>query len=254
MDTKVDMLLGAAREFLTQIAVFLPRLALAAAVILGGWLAAKVIRFTIERALRAINVNVVAERSGLDGLLQQGGIGTDTIGIFGWIGYWLTVLAALMIAFNGLGLTYITDLLRQIVLFSPHVIIALFILVFGNYFARIVGGSVATYSRNAGMRDAEMLGAIARTTIAVFIALIALDQVNVGGAIVRESFLILLAGVVFGLALAFGLAGRRRAAEMLERWWPRVRDPSKESEFNNDAIRPRTTRDDADFVADHRKR
>jgi hypothetical protein len=37
---------------------------------------------------------------------------------------------------------------------------------------------------------------------------------------VRESFLIILAGVVFGLALAFGLGGRRWAAAMLERWWP----------------------------------
>jgi hypothetical protein len=26
--------------------------------------------------------------------------------------------------------------------------------------------------------------------------------------------------VVFGLALAFGLGGRRWAAAMLERWWP----------------------------------
>jgi len=30
-----------------------------------------------------------------------------------------------------------------------------------------------------------------------------------------------LAGVVFALALAFGLGGKDWAAEMLERWWPR---------------------------------
>ena len=51
--------------------------------------------------------------------------------------------------------------------------------------------------------------------------LIALDQVNIGGDIVRQTFLILLAGVVFALALAFGLGGREWAAEFLERWWPR---------------------------------
>jgi hypothetical protein len=42
--------------------------------------------------------------------------------------------------------------------------------------------------------------------------LIALDQVNVGGDIIRQSFLILLAGVVLALALAFGLGGRDWAA------------------------------------------
>jgi hypothetical protein len=41
------------------------------------------------------------------------------------------------------------------------------------------------------------------------------------GDIIRQSFLILLAGIVFALALAFGIGGRDWAARMLERWWPR---------------------------------
>ena len=52
------------------------------------------------------------------------------------------------------------------------------------------------------------------------VVLIALDQVNVGGDIVRESFLIILAGIVFALALAFGLGGKDAAAELIDRWWP----------------------------------
>ena len=39
----------------------------------------------------------------MDGFLQQGGIRTDTTGIFGALVYWLVILAALIIAFNGLG-------------------------------------------------------------------------------------------------------------------------------------------------------
>lgn len=220
MDSQVSMLLEPAREILTQVGAFLPRLALAAAVIIGGWLVAKFVRFAVERTLRAVNLHVLTERSGMDGFLQQGGIHTDTIGIFGWIGYWLVILTALLIAFNGLGLTYITDLLRQIVLFVPHVIVALLILAFGTYFARVISGTVAAYCRSVGMQDAEFLGGVARTAIVVFVVLIALDQMSVGGVIVRESFLIILAGVVFGLALAFGLAGQRWASEILDRWWP----------------------------------
>jgi hypothetical protein len=55
-----------------------------------------------------------------------------------------------------------------------------------------------------------------------FVILIALDQIKVGGDIVRESFLVVLAGVVFALALAFGLAGKDWAAAQIERWWPRA--------------------------------
>jgi flagellar biosynthesis protein FliQ len=216
----VSMLLEPVRAFLVQAGAFLPRLAVAAVVLVGGWLAAKVVRFAVERALRAINFHVLTERAGMDGFLAQGGIQSDTTGIFGLIAYWVVVLAALIIAFNSLGLTYITELLRQVVLFVPHVIVALLILAFGAYFARFIGATVTTYCRNVGIQDADALGKIAQYAIVGFVALIALDQMSVGGAIVRESFLIVLAGVVFGLALAFGLGGRRWAAAMLERWWP----------------------------------
>jgi hypothetical protein len=51
--------------------------------------------------------------------------------------------------------------------------------------------------------------------------MIAIGQVEVGGDIVQRTFLILLAGLVLALALAFGLGGKEWAAALLERWWPR---------------------------------
>jgi hypothetical protein len=47
--------------------------------------------------------------------------------------------------------------------------------------------------------------------------LIALDQLGLG-EVVRQTFLILVAAVAFALALAFGLGGRERAADLLDRW------------------------------------
>ncbi len=222
---KLDMLIEPLRALLVQVGAFLPRLALAIVVLIGGWLLAKVARFAVVRALRAINFNVLTERAGMDDFLEQGGIRTDTTGIFGALVYWLVILAALIIAFNGLGLTYITDLLHKVVLFVPHVVVALLILAFGAYFARFIATTVSTYCRNIGIGpgDAELLARIAQYAIIAFVVLIALDQLGVGGHIVRESFLIILAGIVFALALAFGLGGRDWAAALLERWWPRRR-------------------------------
>lgn len=218
---KVDIMLEPARAFLLQIAGFLPKLALAIGVLIAGWLLAKFAMFAIVKALRAINFNVLTERAGLDGFLNQGGIQTDTTGILGMLIYWLVILAALIIAFNSMGLTYITGLLGQVVLFVPKVIVALLILAFGAYFARFVGKAVLTYCKNIAIQDADVLGKLTQYAIMTFVVLIALDQVNVGGDIVRQSFLIVLAGVVFALALAFGLGGKAAAAELIDRWWPR---------------------------------
>jgi len=103
----------------------------------------------------------------------------------------------------------------------PRVLVALLVLAFGAYFARFIGNAITAYCRNVHLQDAELLGRLAQYAIVTFVVLIALDQVNIGGDIVRQSFLIILAGVVLALALAFGLGGKEWAAELLERWWPR---------------------------------
>ena len=207
---------------LYQVGAFVPRLAIALVVVLAGWLIAKTVRFAVTKALRAINFNVLTERAGLDNFLRQGGWGGDTSSLFGVLAYWLVILAALLVAFNGLGLSYIADLLGRVVWFVPNLFVALLVLAFGSYFARFVGEAVSSYFRGAQLRDAVLLGQIARYAVMAFVILIALDQIKVGGDIVRESFLVVLAGVVFALALAFGLAGKDWAAAQIERWWPRT--------------------------------
>ena len=217
----LDLLPDAAREFLHQAAQFLPRLAMAFAIVLAGWLIAKVIRFAVERGLRAINFNVLTERAGTDHFLQQGGLRGDTTTLFGLFAYWLVILAALMSAFGTLGLTHVTDLLHQMVLFAPKLLVAMLAVVFGSYFARFVGSAVTTYCLEARIPDADLLGKLAQYLIMAFVIMIALSQVEVGGDIVQRTFLVILGGIVLALALAFGLGGKDWAAALLERWWPR---------------------------------
>ncbi|SFM64263.1 hypothetical protein [Variovorax sp. OV329] len=209
------------RAFLFQIGAYLPRVLLAVAVVVVGWLVAKAARFTVVRGLHAINFHVLTGRAGIDNFLRQGGMATDTSGVLAMLAYWLIILASLTIAFNTLGLAYVTDLLSRVLWFIPNVIVALVIVAFGAYFARFVGDAVSTFGRQSGMQDSMLLGKLAQGAIMLFVVLIALDQVKVGGDIVRQSFLIILAGVVFALALAFGLAGRDWAADRIQEWWPR---------------------------------
>jgi hypothetical protein len=169
---------------------------------------------------------VLTRRAGLDGFLRQGGGETDTTDILGLLVYWLVVLTALMIAFNSIGLSYVTDLVGRVVLFVPRVILAVVILAFGAYFGRFIGRSVAVYCRGVGISDSELLGRLAMYAVIVFVLLIALDQMGVGD-LIRESFLILLAALALALALAFGLGGQKKAAQFLERW------NAQESEVRN---------------------
>lgn len=232
-----------ARVFLVQLGEFLPRALLAILIVVVGWLLAKALRFAVVKALRAVNFHVLTQRAGLDGFLRQGGGESDTTDILGWLIYWLVILTALMIAFNSIGLAYVTDLVGRVVLFVPRVILAVVILAFGAYFGGFIGRSVAVYCRNVGIADSELLGRLAMYAVVVFVLLIALDQLGLGD-IIRESFLIILAAVAVGLALAFGLAfglgGQKRAAEFLERWrrTPPPAAPPAPGAASSEAVEP----------------
>ncbi|MEO8281543.1 MAG: hypothetical protein ABI564_17730 [Ideonella sp.] len=220
----IDVMLEPLRGFLLQIGAFLPRLAIAIGILLLGWLIAKAFRIGVVKTLRALNFHVLTERAGIDGFLQQGGSRKDTTDLFGWIAYALIILASLIIAFNGLGLSQVTDLLSKILLFVPRLLVALLVLVFGSYFARFAGNAVQGYCQGAGIGDSELLGQLMRYGVMAFVILLAVDHLDIGGGLIQQTFLILLGGVVFALALSFGIGGRHRASRLLERWFPRDRD------------------------------
>jgi hypothetical protein len=214
---QMNMLLEPLRAMMLQVAEFLPRLLLAVIILITGWLFAKLLRFVVMRGLKTINMHILTERAGVDSFLKRGGIQVDTIAVIGILSYWLVILAALMVTFNSLGLAYVTDLVGRVLLFLPRVIVAILIVAFGAYFARFLATAITAYCRNVGIQDADILGRIALYAVMLFVVVIALDQLNIGGDIIRLSFLILLSGLVLALALAFGLGGQKWAASTLDR-------------------------------------
>jgi len=216
----IDVMLEPLRGFLLQIGAFLPRLGIALGILVVGWLLAKAFRFSVVKALRALNFHVLTKRAGIDGFLQQGGTEKDTTDMFGWIAYMLIILASLIIASNSLGLAQVTDLLVRVVFFLPRLLVALLVVIFGSYFARFVGGAVRGYCKRVGVSDGDLLGRAAQYGIMIFVVLLAIDHLDIGGGLIQQTFLILLAGVVFACALALGLGGRNRAAQLIERWFP----------------------------------
>jgi Conserved TM helix len=221
---RIDVMLEPLRALLIQVGAFLPRLAIALLVLVAGLVLAKAARFALQKALRAVNVHVLTQRAGLDELLQQGGTRLDTVGLIGLLTWWAIVLAALIVAFNGLGLTHVTELLSRALLFLPRLALALLILTLGAYFARFLSNAIVSHCRASSVRDGELLGRLARWAVLGFVVILALDQIEVGGSLIHDAFLLVLGGVMLAVAIAFGLGGRHWATAHLERWWPAPRD------------------------------
>ena len=80
-------------------------------------------------------------------------------------------------------------------------------------------------SVNAGIHEARLLARAARWAILLFTLATALVQIGIGKEMVLMAFGITFGGLIFALALAFGLGGRRVAREILERRLRRESEP-----------------------------
>ena len=131
-----------------------------------------------------------------------------TLSILGKLVFWLVFFIAITMAVDTLGISAISDVLAQFIAYILQVIAA--ILVLATLLATFVAGIVR------GATGSEITGSVAQYGIIVFAAFAALTQLGIAEELIAPTFLILLGGVAFAAALAFGLGGQGVAQQVVE--------------------------------------
>jgi len=213
------------QSFFSQLMGFLPSLLGALLILLVGLFIAKAIERVVVQILKTVQLDRLADKIQLAGVLAKGGIRRKLSELIGVIIYWLVMLAVLIASLNALQLTVAAQLLEQVVAFLPNVVAALFIVIVGVFAAAFLATTVRTAASNAGLAQAQSLGQLVQTVVVIFTAVAALQQLQI--QFVGEAFLVILAAVCFGLALAFGLGCKdlagRWSSDLVERLSSRKR-------------------------------
>ncbi len=202
----------------SNILAALPNVALAAALMLAGWLVARLARRIVVRVLRAVKLDEAAENAGLDDFLVQGGIRYTTVTLLAGAVYWMILLGVFVALLDALGIEAARNLWARMLNYLPNVVLAVGVLVFGTLTARIAGGVAHAYLRNIGSAAAEPIGVLARYAVLVFVLFMAAEQLTIGSVVLVSAFQIAFASVCLAAALAFGLGGRDWAAGVIDRY------------------------------------
>ena len=203
-----DIVRDSIAAFLNGIGEFLPNILAALSILFVGWIVARVFKAGVGRVLRTLRFPMLAERAGIDGFLKTGGVKQTSTDLLAVLVYWLVMLFVLVTAVNALRLEMASQLLNQIMLYIPNIIVAVIVLVVGLYAANFVAGLVRTTAANAGIAEAEIIAALARYALIIFTFAIALNQLRIGEDIVANGFLILFGAACLAGALAVGLGSR----------------------------------------------
>jgi hypothetical protein len=169
----------------------------------------------VSRVLQSMQLNKLAERAGIAKFLAKGEVKYTLSDLIALIIYWLLMLIVIMITANVLGLTTVAELMDKVVLYIPNVLAALIILVIGALLAVFVRKVVETTTKNAGLTHARGMGVIAHSTIVIFAAIIALEQLKIGITVLSQFITIILGSIGLALALAFGLGCKDLAAKAM---------------------------------------
>lgn len=129
---------------------------------------------------------------------------------------WYVFVAFLPAAAEMTNLTSLSTFLIEVARYIPNAIVAILVAFIGLAAAEYTSDVIkATKARGAGV-----LAMLAKVIILVFTALMALDQIGIAVSVARDSFLIVLSGVMLALSLAvgigFGLGLKEEARSMLK--------------------------------------
>lgn len=226
MDTTIisdwgTALMSSLTEALAMLFSAIPKILGFAVILLAGWLIASLVERAMSAVLRTVHFNDLAERSGLADFVRKMGADTDSSGMIGAVVKWFIRLIALVVAFDALGLPAVSDVLRQLLLWLPNVVVALVVLVIGGLAARALSNVVRGAAAEGGLGNPEFLAKVAHTLVWAFAIVVAVNQIGIATELVNTLFMAFVGAIALALGLAFGLGGRDTASELVRSWWLR---------------------------------
>jgi hypothetical protein len=194
-----------------------------AIILVVGWIISSLVYKGIAALLRSIKFNDMAQRSGFADFVRKMGANTDSANMIGLAAKWFIRLVTLVVAFDALGLPAVSDVLRQLLLWLPNVVVAMVVLVIAglaaNALSRIVRGAAA----EGGLKNPDILAKLTSGLIWAFGIVVAVNQIGIATTLVNILFMAVMGALALALGLAFGLGGRDTASQIVRSWYSKGR-------------------------------
>ncbi|MGM0629402.1 MAG: mechanosensitive ion channel family protein [Patescibacteria group bacterium] len=198
-----------------MVIIYIPVALVAFLVLLAGLIISPILGNIVRRFVSMTKLDSLAEQTGFVDQAKNAGISLSISGLVGGLVKWFFLIAFFVAAVDILGWERLTDVLYELLFFIPNVIVAVVILVAGLVLGNLLNQVIVkkTETSKKSMVHGQMIGKFAQWSVLVFASLSALYQLGIA----QELIVVLFAGIVLTLSLAFGLGGRQKAAEVIER-------------------------------------
>lgn len=214
---------GALNDILETVVDFLPRVVAFIAILIVGWLIAKVLAKAIDKVLERVGFDRAVERGGVRRALERSRY--DASDIVAKLAYYAILLFTLQLAFGIWGPNPVSDLITRVVAWLPRAAVAIIIVVVAAAIANAVKDLIS--GALGGLSYGRLLANLASWFIIALGIIAALNQIGVATTVTTPVLIAVLATI--GGILVVGLGGSlvRPMQPRWERWLQRAESESQ---------------------------
>ena len=200
---------------LGHIIAFVPTIILAILLLGLGYLLGKGVSIATVRFFQLVGFDKLLSRTAVQTLLERSGTKQKVSEILGMIGFWIIFLVFLIKASDTLGLTMASDALTGLANYIPKIGIAVLVLIIGLMAANFVRELITMTCSSAGITHGTMVAQAVYVAVVLLIVVTAIDALGIDTELLNNTIVILLAGLIGGAALSFGLGSRNAVANLI---------------------------------------
>ncbi|WP_436517352.1 mechanosensitive ion channel family protein [Ekhidna sp. To15] len=214
MKEEIDSFLSGLLSGFTDL---LPRLIMAIVVILIGFVIGKLVKKLVRRLILFLNKS-------LNERLQERMLNVDFKGSATFIAatfFWIIITISVLIAIRILSLDFFSEWFDKIVSYLPNILVAVVIIFIGLVAGRLLGDLIQSAASRTGIANGKFLGRSLRYLVIFIAIVIAVGQLGVNIIFLTNLFIIILASLLFGASLAFGLGAKTSVSNILGSYYVR---------------------------------
>ena len=182
--------------------------------LIGGfiaWLVGRIATLVLSR----LGLDALGNRTGLTDDLAKVGIQLRPSELIGRIIFFIALLAALNQALDTLEFAPLSQAMRDLLNFSPHVVLAAALVFLGVIVGDLLSRGAAGAMSRAGVLYHGLAGSILRAVVIVLAMLMALQQLTIDSGFFLYVLIVLLAGVALAMGIAGGWGARSLAENLI---------------------------------------
>ena len=199
--------------FVQRIGEHLPNILGSVLLILVGWLLARALRSTIIRL--SGRLDGLVRKQATDDFLKRFGVERPVSNVIGSIVFWLVLLLFFTAATETLGLPVLATWLSGVSYYLPRILVAALIIFAGLLAGNLAREAISAAATTAGLTYGQVLGRAVYVIILLIAIVTAVDQLGIESRFLTLTITIVIAALIGGAALAFGLGSRTTVSNII---------------------------------------